>query len=153
MEGQGWVKDAGLNLELTRFSSGPSMVQALAPGELDVANFGIGPAMVAGANGIPIKVLASSVREQIGLLARGKFADYCRKYSPAEAIERFTKEQNRKTAKPQNRKTKIATFPSGSVPDTVLRFWLTKQIGVEPSAVDILAWARRAYSRLCWQAP
>ncbi len=131
MEGQGWAKDAGLNLELTRFSSGPAMVQALASGELDVANFGIGPAMVARANGIPVKVLASSVREQIGLLARGEFADYCRKYPPAEAIERFTKEQNRKP--------KIATFPTGSVPDTVLRYWLTKQIGVELSAVDILA--------------
>lgn len=131
MEGKGWTKDAGLNLELTRFSSGPAMVQALASGELDVMNFGIGPAMVARAKGVPIKVIASSVREQIGLLARGDLADYFDQYAPAEAIARFTKEQGRKP--------KIATFPSGSVPDTVLRYWLTKQIGVDTSAVDIVA--------------
>lgn len=131
MEGKGWTKDAGLNLELTRFSSGPAMVQALASGKLDVMNFGIGPAMVARAKGVPIKVLASSVREQIGLLARGDLANYFDKYEPAEAIARFTEEQGRKP--------KIATFPSGSVPDTVLRYWLTKQVGIDASAVDIVA--------------
>ena len=45
MEGAGWTDEAGLDLELTRFSSGPAMVQALASGKLDVMNFGIGPAM------------------------------------------------------------------------------------------------------------
>ena len=72
MEGEGWTEEAGLELELTRFSSGPAMVQALASGELDVMYFGIGPAMVARANGVPIKVLASSIQEQIGLVARGE---------------------------------------------------------------------------------
>lgn len=131
MEGEGWTKDAGLNLELTRFSSGPAMVQALASGELDVMNFGIGPAMVARANGFPIKVLASSVQEQIAMLARGELADYFERYPAAEAIARFTEEQGRKP--------KIATFPAGSVPDTVLRYWLTRQLGLELDAVDILA--------------
>jgi hypothetical protein len=32
MEGEGWTEEAGLDLELTRFSSGPAMVQALASG-------------------------------------------------------------------------------------------------------------------------
>lgn len=30
MEGEGWTKQAGLDLELTKFSSGPAMVQAIA---------------------------------------------------------------------------------------------------------------------------
>jgi NitT/TauT family transport system substrate-binding protein len=47
MEGEGWTGEAGLELELTRFSSGPAIVQALGSGQLDVVYFGIGPAMVA----------------------------------------------------------------------------------------------------------
>ncbi|WP_183334453.1 ABC transporter substrate-binding protein, partial [Halomonas campaniensis] len=132
MEGEGWTTEAGLELELTRFSSGPAMVQALASGELDVMYFGIGPAMVARANGVPIKVLAASIREQIGLVARGELAEtFARVEDPAEAITRFTEEQGRK---PQ-----IATFPRGSVPDTVLRYWLVERLGVGEEAVEIVA--------------
>jgi NitT/TauT family transport system substrate-binding protein len=130
MEGEGWTKEAGLNLELTRFSSGPVMVQALASGELDIMYFGIGPAMVARANGVPIKVLASSIQEQIGLVARGDFALAFEDNDAAQAIARFTEEQGRKP--------KIATFPRGSVPDTVLRYWLIEQLGVGLEAVDII---------------
>ncbi|GGY02109.1 sulfonate ABC transporter substrate-binding protein [Litchfieldella qijiaojingensis] len=131
MEGEGWTTEEGLELELTRFSSGPAMVQALASGELDVMYFGIGPAMVARANDIPIKVLAASIKEQIGLVARGDFADYFDGADHAEAIGRFTEEQGRKP--------KIATFPQGSVPDTVLRYWLLERLGLELSDVEIVA--------------
>lgn len=132
MEGEGWTSDAGLELSLTRFSSGPAMVQALASGELDVMYFGIGPAMVARANGVPIKVLAASIREQIGLVARGELADtFAQVEDPVEAIARFTEAQGRKP--------KIATFPRGSVPDTVLRHWLVKQLGIGEEAVEIVA--------------
>lgn len=58
MEGEGWTEAAGLELELTKFSSGP--------------------AMVARANGVPIKVVASNVVEQIALIARGRFAEVVR---------------------------------------------------------------------------
>jgi NitT/TauT family transport system substrate-binding protein len=34
LEDAGWADEAGLDLELTRFSSGPAMVQAMASGEL-----------------------------------------------------------------------------------------------------------------------
>ncbi|MBZ9539545.1 ABC transporter substrate-binding protein [Modicisalibacter tunisiensis] len=130
MEGAGWTDEAGLDLKLTRFSSGPAMVQALASGKLDVMNFGIGPAMVARANGVPLKVVASSIQEQIGLIARGDFADAFDGNDAATAIARFTEEHDRKP--------KIATFPSGSVPYTVLRYWLQEQVGVDPDAVDIV---------------
>lgn len=131
MEGEGWTEEAGLDLQLTRFSSGPAMVQALASGELDIMYFGIGPAMVARANGVPIKVLASSIQEQIGLVARGDFATAFAGNDPAQDIARFTEEQGRKP--------KIATFPQGSVPDTVLRYWLTEQLGVGLEAVEVVA--------------
>ncbi len=131
MEGEGWTEEAGLELDLTRFSSGPAMVQALAAGDLDVMYFGIGPAMVARANGVPIKVLAASIKEQIGLVARGEFAESFDGLDPKAAIARFTEEQGRKP--------KIATFPRGSVPDTVLRYWLAEQVGVDLDSVDIVA--------------
>lgn len=130
MEGAGWTDEAGLDLELTRFSSGPAMVQALASGKLDVMNFGIGPAMVARANGVPIKVLAASIQEQIGLIARGELANAFEGNDPAAAIAQFTETQGRKP--------KIATFPNGSVPYTVLRYWLEEQVGVDADAVDIV---------------
>ncbi len=133
MEGEGWTEEAGLELELTRFSSGPAMVQALASGELDVMYFGIGPAMVARANGVPIKVLASSIQEQIGLVARGELADHFERAGDdgAQAIASFTAAEGRKP--------KIATFPQGSVPDTVLRYWLIEQLGVGLEAVEIVS--------------
>lgn len=131
IEGEGWAKEVGLDLELTRFSSGPAMVQALASGELDVMYFGIGPAMVARANGVPIKVLAASIQEQIGLVARGEFATAFDDNDAAQAIAQFTEQQGRKP--------KIATFPQGSVPNTVLRYWLTEQLGVGLDAVEIVA--------------
>lgn len=131
MEGEGWTEEAGLDLELTRFSSGPAMVQALASGELDVMYFGIGPAMVARANGVPLKVLAASIKEQIGLVARGDFAGEFENATAQEAIAHFTETQGRKP--------KIATFPKGSVPDTVLRYYLTQQLGLSLDSVDIVA--------------
>ncbi|QFT83506.1 Putative aliphatic sulfonates-binding protein precursor [Halomonas sp. THAF12] len=132
MEGEGWTDDAGLDLELTRFSSGPAMVQALASGELDVMYFGIGPAMVARANGVPIKVLASSIREQIGVVARGPLAErFADSDDAARAIADFTEAEGRPP--------KIATFPQGSVPDTVLRYWLTEQLGIDTDDVNIVA--------------
>ena len=73
MEGEGWTKEAGLELELTKFSSGPAIVQAIASGDFDVMYFGIGPAMVSRARGVPLKVVASAGIEQIAVITRGDF--------------------------------------------------------------------------------
>ncbi|NIQ93935.1 MAG: nitrate ABC transporter substrate-binding protein, partial [Desulfuromonadales bacterium] len=48
---------AGINLELTRFSNGPAIVQAIASGKMDTMCFGIGPAMVTRGKGIELKVI------------------------------------------------------------------------------------------------
>ena len=68
MQGGGLDRQAGLRLQLTQFSSGPTMVQALASGSLDVAYVGIGPALVARSRGIDIKVLASNIIDQVALI-------------------------------------------------------------------------------------
>ncbi len=127
---EGWAKAADLDLQLTKFSSGPAIVQAIASGHYDVMYFGIGPAMVARANGVPIKVVASNVVEQIGLVAEGALAQAAAPgVSPGDAIRHFTAAEKRKP--------RIATLPKGSVPDTVLRYWL-KRAGLGADAVEIV---------------
>jgi NitT/TauT family transport system substrate-binding protein len=131
MQGEGWTEDAGLDLELTKFSSGPAIVQAIASGDFDVMYFGIGPAMVSRANGVPIKVVASNGIEQIALITRGAFGEtLASAASPAEGVRKFTEDNGRKP--------RIASLPKGSVPDTVLRHWLIKVAGLNEDDVEIL---------------
>lgn len=128
---EGWAEKAGLDLKLTKFSSGPAMVQAMASGRYDVMYVGIGPALVARANGVPIKVVASNVIEQIALIGQGKLAEDAKgAATPGDAIRRFTAATGRKP--------RIATLPEGSVPDIVLRYWLTRLAGLPISSVDIV---------------
>ena len=42
IDGEGWAKQAGIDLTLTRFDSGPAMIQALASGQLDAYLAGVG---------------------------------------------------------------------------------------------------------------
>ncbi|HWI28541.1 MAG TPA: ABC transporter substrate-binding protein [Stellaceae bacterium] len=131
MQSEGWTKQAGLDLRLTKFSSGPAMVQAMASGKYDVMYVGIGPAMVARANGVPLKVVASAVVEQIALIAQGALAkDAAGAQSAADAIRAFTAEHHRKP--------KIATLPKGSVPDLVLRYWLERRAKLPIDSVEIV---------------
>ncbi|MFW6293338.1 MAG: ABC transporter substrate-binding protein [Spirochaetota bacterium] len=130
MEGEGWTDEAGLDLNLIRFQNGPAMVQALASGRLDVMFFGIGPALVAKGRGQDITVVASNIVEQIGLIARETLADYWQEDDPSAVFADFEAGEGRKA--------KIATFPQGSVPDIVLRFWLQEQLGIGFDAVEIV---------------
>lgn len=117
MEGEGWAKAAGLTLNKTPFAEGPAIVKALEKGELDVAYFGIGPALVSRANGVDIRVVASNVIEQVALVVRGDLALYMLR-NPQTGLARFRSHTHRKA--------KLATFSKGSVPDTVLRHWMSK---------------------------
>ena len=131
MEGEGWTGQAGLRLQLTQFSSGPTMVQALASGSLDVAYVGIGPAIVARSRGIDIKVLASNIIDQVALIGRGPFAEtMAAAPSAAEGFRRFYERAGRPA--------KIATLPQGSVPDTILRYYIQNVAKVDPAHVQII---------------
>jgi NitT/TauT family transport system substrate-binding protein len=112
---------------LIKFQNGPAIVQALLAGQLDVAYLGIGPAMVARAKGADIKVVAANIVEQISLVALGELTSYFASGDAATAFARFKADTGRKPV--------ISTFPQGSVPETVLQFWLRKQLGL--SAQDI----------------
>lgn len=128
---EGWAKQAGLDLATTSFSSGPAMVQALASGRFDVAYIGIGPALVARAHGVDLKVVAANGIDQTALLGRGAFAaDWAKAASPAAAFAAF----HQATGRP----VRIATLPKGAVPDTVLHYWLDRIAHVAPGDVAVL---------------
>ena len=130
MEGMGWTKKAGINLKLTKFSSGPAIVQAIASGKMDMMCFGIGPAMVTRGKGVKLKVVAAGITEQIAVIAQGELVKYFEKYGAKEALRKF--------AKDKGRKVKIASFPKGSVPDTVTRHWLIKSLGMDLDEVELI---------------
>lgn len=127
---QGWIEEAGIQPDLVQFQNGPAMVQALIAGQLDVAYFGIGPAMVARAKGADIKVVASSIVEQISFVALDELAAFFEDGGARTAFARFAAHKGRKAV--------VTTFPVGSVPETVLQFWLRNQIGADPSDVEII---------------
>jgi len=130
IEGMGWAKKAGINLKLTRFPNGPAIVQAIASGKMDVMCFGIGPAMVTRGKGIKLKVIASGIIEQIAVVAQGEFVKFVDKHGAKKAITAF--------AKAKGRKVKIASFPKGSVPDTVTRHWLLNMLKLELNQVELI---------------
>jgi len=125
----GTLANAGVNdPELFKFQNGPAIVQALLAGQLDVAYMGIGPAMVARAKGADIKVVASNIVEQISLIALGELTAYFDNGDAKTAFARFKADKGRKPV--------ITTFPQGSVPETVLQFWLRNQLGLTSEEIS-----------------
>lgn len=129
LEGEGWAKQAGIEFKKVSFGEGPDIIQALNAGTVDVAYFGIGPAMVARSKGIDVRVVASNIVEHVAFLARGDLMLYMLR-DPKVGIQRFIAKKGRKP--------KIATFSKGSVPDTVLRYWLVKVAELPPDSLDVV---------------
>ena len=132
IDGMGWAKQEGLELQLIRFDSGPAMIQALASGQLDAYLAGVGPIVVARAQGVDAKVVAAAAIEELAVLARGPFAKAVQAQSGnlKQAVAGFS------TA--EKRKPKFAAQPSGSVPDTFLRYWIDQVQGVSFNDVEIV---------------
>ena len=126
----GWVEQDGVKAKLVSFQNGPAMVQALLGGQLDVAHVGIGPAMVARAKGADIKVVASSIVEQISFIGLESLVPYFEQGDASTAFARFRSETGRKPV--------ITTFPVGSVPQTVLQYWLQKQLGIDDGDIEVI---------------
>ncbi|GBQ93408.1 nitrate/sulfonate/bicarbonate ABC transporter periplasmic protein [Acetobacter nitrogenifigens DSM 23921 = NBRC 105050] len=138
IDGLGWAKEAGLELELVRFTSGPQAIQALVSGRIDAYVAGVLPLLQARAHGVDVKVVATGAIEELSLVVRGPLAAGLDAGKPGglshDALAaRFTDFQ-----KTVGRKPKIAAQPQGSVPDTLLRYWLKEREGVDVSAVDIV---------------
>ena len=130
IDGEGWAKDAGIALKLTRFESGPHAIQAMAAGQIDLLYAGVAPVLVARTKGVDVSVIANSAVEEMVVAGRGSFAKAIGTTPTAESFKKFAAETGRKA--------KIGTQPPGSVPDTVLKHWLFKVVKVDPADVELV---------------
>lgn len=131
MDQEGWAKQAGLDLKLTKFSSGPAIIQALGSGKFDGVYMAVSPVLVAKSAGVDLKIVAASGRESHAFLAAGKLADAFKDApSPKAAFSAF--------AKANGRPAKVASLPRGSMPDTLLRYYM-EQSGLTAEDVQILS--------------
>jgi NitT/TauT family transport system substrate-binding protein len=107
---KGWWQDdlapfGVVNVTDKVFPSGPPEMQAMLAGELDVAYVGAAPVLSALATGLDAKIVAGVNTQGSDLVVRNDLV-----YTGPQSLSGKT----------------IATFPPGSIQDTVLRDWLKK---------------------------
>ena len=129
MEREGYYEDVPVDVTIERFSSGPSVVKAFASGDIDVAFFGITPAMVLVDKGTDAGVLAANSRNGFKVMGTTELADLYEQEGAA-TFDRFENERGRKV--------RFGAPPDGSVPDIVLRHWIQEDldIGETESVID-----------------
>ncbi|WP_327052361.1 ABC transporter substrate-binding protein [Halomicrococcus gelatinilyticus] len=131
MQEEGYYDDLPVDVTAEPFSDGPSIVQAYASGDFDVALFGIVPAMIVLDKGIPAKIAAANIKNAMTVMGTKEFAGLFEEHG-ADAFAKFEKRKGRKF--------RFGTFPPGSVPDILLRYWLESELGLDPAkAVDVVA--------------
>ena len=129
-EGEGWLKQAGLDLTVTTFESGPNMIQALASGTIDVYVAGVAPLGVARARGVDVKVVAATATGENVLVVSPRLAEhFAAGVAPAAAFAKY----RAAAGKP----AKLSTQPAGSVPNTTLQYWLWEVAKVAKEDVEI----------------
>lgn len=121
MQKEGYYDSLPAEVTVQRFPSGPTVVKALAGGAVDSALFGITPSMVLIAKGTNASVLAANSRNGFRFMATNAFADlYAKKR--ADAFSAYERQHGRQLA--------VAVPPAGSVPDIILRYWITRDLGL-----------------------
>lgn len=121
MEQEGYYENLAADVTIERFSSGPSVVKAFASGDVDVALFGITPAMVLVDKGTDAGVLAANSRNGFKIMGTTELADRYEQEGAA-TFEHFEEEHGRKV--------QFGAPPDGSVPDILLRYWLQEDLAV-----------------------
>ncbi|MFP9190629.1 ABC transporter substrate-binding protein [Natrialbaceae archaeon A-CW1-1] len=130
MDGEGYLDELSVDVDAREFTDGPAIVQAYGGGEIDVAMFGIVPSMIVIDRGIPAKVTAANITEPMAIMAHDDFQQLWADHG-ADAFERWTDERGTPF--------RFGTFPQGSVPDVLLRYWLETDVGLEPEeATEII---------------
>jgi NitT/TauT family transport system substrate-binding protein len=128
MESQGYLDEIDATIDDREFTDGPAIVQAYGSGELDVAMFGIVPSMIVIDRGIPAKVTAANIKEPMAIMVHDDLRALWEEHG-SDAFEVWERERGRRF--------RFGTFPQGSVPDVLLRYWL-QQEGIDESTVDII---------------
>ena len=120
MEREGYYDDVPADVTVERFNSGPSVVTAFASGDVDVALFGITPAMVLADRGTQASVLAANSRNGFKIMGTNELVERYEQ-DDAAVFDRFEREKDRKV--------RIGAPSDGSVPDIVLRYWIQEHLG------------------------
>ena len=129
MEGTGYFDEIDADVDAQEFTDGPAIIQAYGGGDIDIAMFGIVPAMIVMDRGLPAKVTATNIKEPMGIMVHEDLQAMWDEHG-ADAFGVWEDE----TGEPFD----FGTFPQGSVPDVLLRHWLSDTLGVDPeSAVEI----------------
>jgi len=121
MDQQDYYDELPVEVSVERFSSGPNVVKAFASGDVDVALFGITPAMVLIDKGTAAGVLAANSRNGFKIMATTDVADRFEGDGGA-AFDSFERDTGRKL--------RFGAPPDGSVPDVVLRYWIEQDLGL-----------------------
>ncbi|MBX9876309.1 MAG: ABC transporter substrate-binding protein [Beijerinckiaceae bacterium] len=130
-QGEGWLKDAGIAASFTVFESGPNMIQAFASGTIDFYLAGIAPLAVARSRGVDVRVVAATAIAENVFVAAPALAKF---FTPGTAPAAAFKAHKAATGKA----ARLATQPAGSVPNTVLQYWLWQVAKAEKGDVEVV---------------
>jgi NitT/TauT family transport system substrate-binding protein len=130
-QGEGWLKQAGINASFTVFESGPNMIQAFASGTIDFYLAGIAPLAVARSRGVDVRVVAATAIAENVFVAAPALAKFFTTGTSAAAAFKAHKAATGKAAR-------LATQPAGSVPNTTLQYWLWEVAKADKGDVEIV---------------
>jgi len=130
-QGEGWLKDTGIAASFTVFESGPNMIQAFASGTIDFYLAGIAPLAVARSRGVDVRVVAATAIAENVFVAAPALAKF---FTPGTAPAAAFKAHKAATGKA----ARLATQPAGSVPNTVLQYWLWEVAKAEKGDVEVV---------------
>jgi NitT/TauT family transport system substrate-binding protein len=129
--GEGWLKEAGLNASFTVFESGPNMIQAFASGTIDFYVAGIAPLAVARSRGVDVRVVAATAIAENVFVAAPSLTKF---FTPGTTAAAAFKAYKAATGKP----ARLATQPAGSVPNTTLQYWLWEVAKADKADVEVV---------------
>ncbi|MCU4752452.1 ABC transporter substrate-binding protein [Halobacteria archaeon AArc-curdl1] len=129
MESEEYLAEIDADIDSREFTDGPAIVQAFGGGEVDIAMFGIVPSMIVIDRGIGAKVTATNIKEPMAILAHDEFHTLWDEHG-TDAFDVWEDEHGDPF--------RFGTFPQGSVPDTLLRYWLQTEAGIDPDTLEIV---------------
>jgi len=124
MDDQGYFDDIDRTVNGEEFTDGPSIIKAYSGGDIDIAMFGIVPAMILIDRGLPAKVTATNIKEPMAILTHEEFGPLWDEHG-SDAFDVWREQRGEPF--------QFGTFPQGSVPDILLRYWLDQE-GVDPES-------------------
>ncbi len=123
MIGSKSLEDVGIDPHWKLFGTGPSIIQGIKEGDLDIGYIGLPPAIIGIANGGAMKCVAGGHEEGTVFIARSKYKSAAEAGSICNALQQF--------------KGKTIGSPArGSIHDVILRYFLSRE-GVD-KYVDII---------------